>query len=292
LMAKAMVYDTMLDAQKNFPFRAFPPLEPQDLGLATPQNEKDLKRIRSLQRRISSHKANKVPAEKREKFLELYNKRAELAKKLQDESKTETQSHLEEFKIELNKRLRVLRRLGHIDEQGVQLQKGKVACEVESVDELLVTECIFEGLFNELTPAQICAVLSCMFPQDKTRRIVTAAPELDAALEKMKVLALRVATVQKDCLLPIEPEQYVQSFQTGMMQLTFEWCSGKPFPEVTALTDMFEGTIIRLLRRLEELLRELSAAAASIGNSELQKQFDEGSKLLKRGIVFANSLYV
>lgn len=49
------------------------------------------------------------------------------------------------FKTELKNRLRVLRRLGHISADGVMQQKGKVAAEVESVDELLVTELIFEG---------------------------------------------------------------------------------------------------------------------------------------------------
>jgi ATP-dependent RNA helicase DOB1 len=57
---------------------------------------------------------------------------------------------------------------------------------------------------------------------------------------------------------------------------------GKSFPEVTAKTDMFEGSIIRLLRRLEELMRELSAAAAAIGNSELQTKFEAPKIAQKR----------
>jgi len=39
-------------------------------------------------------------------------------------------------------------------------------------------------------------------------------------------------------------------------------------------------------------MRELSAAAGAIGNSELQNKFEAGRKLLKRGIVFAGSLYL
>jgi len=90
----------------------------------------------------------------------------------------------------------------------------------------------------------------------------------------------------------IEVEEYVESFSTTLCTITYDWCMGKSFPEVTAKTDMFEGSIIRLLRRLEELMRELSAAAGAIGNSELQNKFEAGRKLLKRGIVFAGSLYL
>jgi superfamily II RNA helicase len=39
-------------------------------------------------------------------------------------------------------------------------KKGRVACEISSGDELLPTEMIFGGVFNELTP-QTAALLSC-----------------------------------------------------------------------------------------------------------------------------------
>jgi len=173
------------------------------------------------------------------------------------------------------------------------LQKGNVACEVESVDELLITELIFEGLFNELEPAACCALLTCIFPMEKTKQPIAVRDELLPVIAKLKQAARHVATVQVECKLEgIEVEEYVESFSTTLCTITYDWCMGKSFPEVTAKTDMFEGSIIRLLRRLEELMRELSAAAGAIGNSELQNKFEAGRKLLKRGIVFAGSLYL
>ena len=41
---------------------------------------------------------------------------------------------------------------------------------------------------------------------------------------------------------------------------------GAKFAEVGKMTDIFEGSIIRAMRRLEELLRQLGSAAKSIGN--------------------------
>eukprot|EP01048_Picozoa_sp_COSAG05_P030180 COSAG05_NODE_10343_length_570_cov_1.197452_1_plen_65_part_00 len=46
--------------------------------------------------------------------------------------------------------------------------------------------------------------------------------------------------------------------------------------QVIKLTDIFEGSIIRAMRRLEELLRQLCSAANSIGNEELEAKFNEG----------------
>lgn len=50
----------------------------------------------------------------------------------------------------LKKMKRVLRRLGHVNAENVVLTKGRVTCEVNSADELLVTELIFSGAFNDL----------------------------------------------------------------------------------------------------------------------------------------------
>lgn len=58
------------------------------------------------------------------------------------------------------------------------------------------------------------------------------------------------------------------------------------------MTDVFEGSIIRSMRRLEELLKQLVNAAKAIGNTELEAKFAEGITKLKRDIVFAASLYL
>jgi ATP-dependent RNA helicase DOB1 len=58
------------------------------------------------------------------------------------------------------------------------------------------------------------------------------------------------------------------------------------------MTAVYEGSIIRAMRRLEELLRQLVAAAKTIGDSELENNIAEGITLMKRDIVFAASLYL
>jgi len=76
------------------------------------------------------------------------------------------------------------------------------------------------------------------------------------------------------------------------MEAVFAWCKGAKFIEIQRLTGSFEGTTIRTLRRLEELVRQISAAAKAIGNTELQAKFEKGGELMKRDIVFCSSLYL
>lgn len=39
------------------------------------------------------------------------------------------------------------------------------------------------------------------------------------------------------------------------------------------MTDVFEGSLIRTFRRLQELIRQMAMAAKAIGNSELEEKF-------------------
>jgi ATP-dependent RNA helicase DOB1 len=58
------------------------------------------------------------------------------------------------------------------------------------------------------------------------------------------------------------------------------------------MTTIFEGSVIRCMRRLEELIRQLQSASKAIGNTELENKFAEAIVRIKRDIVFAVSLYL
>ena len=49
---------------------------------------------------------------------------------------------------------------------------------------------------------------------------------------------------------------------------------------------------LRSFTTFEELIRELATAAKQIGNEELASKLNEGRARLKRGIIFAASLYL
>jgi ATP-dependent RNA helicase DOB1 len=68
---------------------------------------------------------------------------------------------------ELKCRKRVLRRLGFTTTDDVVEMKGRVACEISTGDELLLTEMIFNGVFNPLLPEFCAALLSCFVFAEK-----------------------------------------------------------------------------------------------------------------------------
>jgi ATP-dependent RNA helicase DOB1 len=90
------------------------------------------------------------------------------------------------------------------------------------------------------------------------------------------------------------------------MDVVDAWCKGGTFKQIVELTEVYEGSIIRAMRRLEELLRDMCHAAkgtlcclqqkltiiSAIGNEELEAKFTQGIEKIKRDIVFAASLYL
>jgi superfamily II RNA helicase len=49
------------------------------------------------------------------------------------------------------------------------INQGRVACEVNTADELLVTELVFSGAFVELADADAAAMLSCLVFQERRK---------------------------------------------------------------------------------------------------------------------------
>ena len=95
-----------------------------------------------------------------------------------------------------------------------------------------------------------------------------------------------------DCKIEMDAEEFVSGFRPGMMELVFAWVNGAKFVDVCGMTKEFEGTIIRVIRRLEELCRQLADAAKAIGDEALERKFKEASSKMRRDIIFAASLYL
>jgi ATP-dependent RNA helicase DOB1 len=58
------------------------------------------------------------------------------------------------------------------------------------------------------------------------------------------------------------------------------------------MTDVYEGSLIRVFRRLEENLRQMAEASKVMGSEELEKKFEEALTKVKRDMVAAQSLYL
>ncbi|KGG51851.1 hypothetical protein DI09_25p110 [Mitosporidium daphniae] len=219
---------------------------------------------------------------------------------------------------DLRRRRRVLRLLGFTEPAGglsnaaaadfmletrtsdVVIIKGRVACEISTGDELVLTELLFAGVFNALSVEAALALLSCFVCEERAPEgSASALPEELRApyaqlLETARTVARTLRIVSDDVAADGDSERALsEQFRPTLMEAVMSWARGAKFAVVCKIADsVFEGSIIRTMRRLEELLRQLCQAAKTIGSTTLEVKFAEGITAIRRDIVFASSLYL
>lgn len=265
----------------------FKPLDPvEDIGIKNDAFMSLIKKIFNYEERLKSLGVIN------ENSLALYQEKQNVMKEVESK-KLELRNAKNSIQMtELKNMKRVLRRLGYCSPQDVIDIKGRVACEITSGDELLLTEMLFNGAFADLTSHQINSLLSCFVFDEKTEQVAKLIEDLEKPLKIMQDLARRIAIVSKEASLDVDEQTYIEKFRPSLMDVVYAWSRGASFAEVCKQSDAYEGSIIRCMRRLEELLRQMCQASRVIGNTELENKFSEAISFIKRDIVFAGSLYI
>ncbi|KAF7127932.1 hypothetical protein RHSIM_Rhsim11G0118200 [Rhododendron simsii] len=251
---------------------------------------KAVRRIEALESLFDKHEIAKSPLI--EQKLKVLHMKKELTAKIKLIKRTMRSSTALAFKDELKARKRVLRRLGYVTSDDVVELKGKVACEISSADELTLTELMFNGVFKDIKVEEMVSLLSCFVWQEKLKDAQKPRDDLELLFTQLQDTARRVAKVQLECKVQIDVEKFVSSFRPDIMEAVYAWAKGSKFFEIMEITEVFEGSLIRAIRRLEEVLQQLIQAAKSIGEAELEAKFEDAVSKIKRDIVFAASLYL
>lgn len=133
---------------------------------------------------------------------------------------------------ELKSRKRVLRRLGFIDEGDVVQLKARVACEISTGDELVLSELLFNRFFNELTPEQCAACLSCFIFEEKSKEVPALKEELAKPYREIQQQARIIAKISLESKLTVNEEEYLKSFKFELMDVVYAWSKGATFAEI------------------------------------------------------------
>lgn len=192
-------------------------------------------------------------------------------------------------------RIQVLRDLGFVDEQSRVQLKGKVACEIHSADELVLTELVLENVLAEYEPEEIVALLSAFVFQEKTDSTPTLTPRLQKGQEAIIRISEKVNNYQvlhQVIQSSEDSNDFASEPRFGLAEVVYEWAKGMSFNRITDLTDVMEGTIVRTITRLDETCREVKNAAKLVGDPSLYTKMQQAQELIKRDVIFAASLYM
>lgn len=101
-----------------------------------------------------------------------------------------------------------------------------------------------------------------------------------------------VQTLHQVILSTEDSNDFVSRPRFGLVEVVYEWARGMSFRNITDLTDVLEGTIVRVITRLDETCREVKNAARIVGDPELFLKMQKCQEMIKRDITAVASLYM
>ncbi|RLN36055.1 hypothetical protein C2845_PM03G04490 [Panicum miliaceum] len=174
--------------------------------------------------------------------------------------------------------LRKVEVLSRFAKDGIPLLDPAEDSKVQSKDFRKATRRIeaLDGLFEKHD------IRSSAHIQQKLK-VLHVKQELSAKIKSIKkTMRSSTALAFKDELkarkqIQIDVESFVSSFRPDIMEAVYSWAKGSKFYQIMETTQVFEGSLIRAIRRLEEVLQPLILASKSIGETELEAKLERQS---------------
>lgn len=171
----------------------------------------------------------------------------------------------------------VLTHLGYIEGEK-PLEQGKILAKIYAESDLLLTESIRRGVFNNLNAPELLSVASAMIYESRSAE--NYAPKMPH-----QNVANALATVAKIWveLEDIEDEFDVKTQREpdfGFCYAAYRWANGHSLSSVLKGTDMTVGDFVRSIRQLIDLLTQIGGA-----EENLRPLCKEGVKRLDRGVI-------
>ncbi len=207
-------------------------LDPIDnMGITDDSFKKVLRKIEVLESRLLSNPLHNSP--RLAELYQQYSEKISLTKQIKDKKKEITAALSIMQLDELKSRKRVLRRLGFINDQEVVQLKARVACEISTGDghELLLSELLFNGFFNTLSP-ELCASVLSVFIFEEKSQCPPLKEELQKPFMEIQAQARIIAKVSRESKLEVNEDEYVESFKYQLMEVVMAWSTGKSFAQI------------------------------------------------------------
>jgi ATP-dependent RNA helicase HelY len=233
--------------------------------------ENDLDGLRRSLRKHSCHSCND---------RETHARLAERADRLNRESdglrsRVENRTHV--IAKTFDRICNVLTHLGYIEGEK-PLEQGKILAKIYAESDLLLTESIRRGVFNNLNAPELLSVASAMIYESRSAE--NYAPKMPH--QNVANALAGVAKIWVE-LEDIENEFDVKTQREpdfGFCYAAYRWANGHSLSSVLKGTDMTVGDFVRSIRQLIDLLTQIGGAAES-----LRPICKEGVKRLDRGVI-------
>lgn len=160
-------------------------------------------------------------------------------------------------------------------------ERGRPLMRLYGELDLLASECLWEGVWDELTPAELSSALSALVFESRRADDAPAPPVPggavgDAVAQTMRIWSM-LRQAEQDRRLDV-----LRRPDTGFAWAALRWAAGDDLDDVIAGSSIAPGDFVRWMRQLIDLVDQLAAAA---GDRPLRRTARQAVDLLRRGVV-------
>ncbi|WP_107774412.1 DEAD/DEAH box helicase [Nocardioides sediminis] len=258
-----------------------PPPRRRDRGDAFADSPVD-REIAELRDRLKQHPCHQCPdREDHARWAERWFKLSRDAETLKRRVEQRTNTVARTF----DRVCEVLTALDYLEGDTVT-ERGSHLRRLYSDMDLVAAESLREGLWDDLTPSELAAVLSALVfearrPDDASAPRVPGARIRDVLGEMVRLWG------QLDALERDHKLDFLREPDLGFAWAAYRWAEGDDLDDVLRETDLAAGDFVRWMKQLLDLAGQVADAA---GDSPLRATARQTVGLLKRGVVAYSAL--
>lgn len=136
-------------------------------------------------------------------------------------------------------------------------ESGKTASQIRSENELFISEIMFSGILEGLTPAELASVICAVTTEDVRADMYLHLPlslPVKKVLNKVKDIKRKLERIQSDN--NVEDALYINSYYCPLIEL---WVIGEDWEEImNQAGDTGEGDVVRTFKRVVDVLRQFT----------------------------------
>ncbi|WP_283136797.1 DEAD/DEAH box helicase [Rhizohabitans arisaemae] len=179
----------------------------------------------------------------------------------------------------------LLEELGYLDGETVT-ERGRRLAKLYTELDLLTAECLREGVWRGLDPAELAACVSALVYEsraaDDDRPPHALAGGAQNAMAAMVRLWNELDEVEKDHGLA-----FLREPDFGFARVAYRWAKGHSLDAVLTEADLAAGDFVRAAKQLLDLLDQITAAAT---DEEVRETARKAMAAFKRGVVAYSSI--
>jgi ATP-dependent RNA helicase HelY len=172
---------------------------------------------------------------------------------------------------------RVLDHLQYIEGEKPTSQ-GKILTKIYAEADLLLTESIRRGLFDELNATELLSVVSCViFESRSAENLAPKMPSQKVQSTITEIISLWAALEEIESNFGVKTQREPDA---GFCFISYKWASGNSLNSVLKGTDMSVGDFVRSTKQLIDLLNQIAGAS-----DKLRPVCKDAVKRIDRGVV-------